>query len=111
MSFPMQLPQRKRSFRSFRSRPLLTVQQPDGSSCDMFREEPKLPPIENFRLSNLLKAGVALDEVNTKIIGSSFLDLSNLASSGEPSEEASGEPSGEPSGGPSGEPSGEPSGK
>lgn len=97
MSFPLQMPQRKRSFRSFRSRPLLTVQQPDGSSSDVFREEPKLPPVENFRLSNLLKAGVPLDEVNTKILGASTINLQSLAKSSEPSPGPSPESSPEPS--------------
>ena len=79
MPFISQMPIRRRRLFPNSSRPLISKVDPDGSVHDEYREDPVLPSCENFRLSNILKAGVSLQEVNTKILGASSIDLSSLS--------------------------------
>lgn len=77
---PFRCRQRSTASFCFGADPIVSSSDDSGNFVDKYRENNPLPPVENFRLQNLLKAGVPLEEVNTKILGASSLDLSSLVS-------------------------------
>lgn len=80
-------------FRKFPTMPILggaiihetrPVATENGNIVDEdFDTSMKLPPVENYELGALLKAGVRLEDVNSKIVGFKSVDVAEIPDSEE----------------------------
>lgn len=50
-------------------------------SQNFFPMREKLPPVENFDLTTMIKAGVDLKQVNSKVIGNGIMEVADNLSS------------------------------